>query len=155
VQGPAGSALAQAIEVVVVDLQFFEVLLEVEELHRLERAPDLLPAGTGTNSVPRNSNGLAPVRVRNGTRRVTECALPCNDQNTGPISAFGWPFVVQAGGLAQLSGAQAAVRVLPASVHQAWIPQNTLITHFPPSRAGRGDSPTQAQQECSWTPCCP
>jgi hypothetical protein len=27
-----------------------------------------------------------------------------NDQNAGPIRAFGWPLVVQAGGLAQLSG---------------------------------------------------
>jgi hypothetical protein len=29
-----------------------------------------------------------------------------NDQNAGPIRAFGWPLVVQAGGLAQLSGAR-------------------------------------------------
>jgi len=28
-----------------------------------------------------------------------------NDQNAGPIRAFGWPLLVQAGGLAQLSGA--------------------------------------------------
>jgi hypothetical protein len=29
-----------------------------------------------------------------------------NDQNAGPIRAFGWPLVIQAGGLAQLSGSR-------------------------------------------------
>jgi len=29
-----------------------------------------------------------------------------NDQNAGPIRAFGWPLAVQAGGLAQLSDAR-------------------------------------------------